>query len=143
MTTPLTLDEYQKRAKETAVYPSIVADVLRPIRNKLPPGFLDKFEGELTQRGFACNPYYIALGLAGEVGEICEKLKKCLRDHDGDFTDEAVREAVKKELGDALWYWSQLCEEFGFDAGAVAQANLDKLTSRKDRGVLKGEGDNR
>ena len=40
---------------------------------------------------------YPALGLAGESGEVAEKIKKMLRD---DIPEEAVRESLVKELGD-------------------------------------------
>lgn len=42
-----------------------------------------------------------------------------------------------------LWYVAQLSTELGLDLGDVAQGNLDKLASRKERGVLHSEGDNR
>jgi NTP pyrophosphatase (non-canonical NTP hydrolase) len=158
---------------------------------------------------------YPLLGLAGETGEIAEKVKKILRDKEGIVSEEDKLE-LKKELGDVLWYLSNLsydlsvdlslvarrqyfeergnpydylpdnvfhlyrcagrlveyvyqttendtfeiekykglafhvfyaiCElamSLGLKMEDVAQANLDKLKSRQERGVLQGSGDNR
>jgi NTP pyrophosphatase (non-canonical NTP hydrolase) len=85
---------------------------------------------------------YPALGLAGEAGEVAEHAKKILRDDGGIVSDER-RAAMAKELGDVLWYLAQLATELDLDLDAVAQTNLDKLRSRKQRGVLSGSGDDR
>ncbi len=85
---------------------------------------------------------YPALGLAGEVGEVCEKIKKVVRDGNGAFTAEKKQEIIK-ELGDVLWYVANLAEDLGSDLECVAIANVQKLQSRKARGVLQGSGDNR
>lgn len=81
---------------------------------------------------------YPALGLTGEAGEIAEKVKKSLR---GDR--ELDREAVLKELGDPLWYITSMADDLGYTLQDVIDANVEKLTSRKERGVLKGSGDDR
>ena len=85
-----------------------------------------------------------ALGLAGETGEVLEKIKKMIRDKDGVFspTPEDLEE-LKKELGDVLWYLSALAFYNGIDLDDVARANLDKLRSRKERNQIHGSGDNR
>jgi NTP pyrophosphatase (non-canonical NTP hydrolase) len=88
------------------------------------------------------NFAYPALGLAGEAGEVADKLKKVLRDNDGVLTD-TVRDAVAKELGDVLWYVSVLAYEMDYSLDEIARINIDKLDSRKERGVLSGSGDNR
>jgi NTP pyrophosphatase (non-canonical NTP hydrolase) len=85
---------------------------------------------------------YPALGLCGEAGEVAEKVKKTLRDDGGVLSDER-REALSRELGDVLWYLSQLATEAGLDLEEIAAANLDKLFSRQERGVLRGSGDDR
>ena len=69
---------------------------------------------------------YLFLGICGETGEIAEKAKKIIRDGNGIMTDED-REAFKKELGDVLWYISQIATELDFTLEEVATDNLDKL----------------
>ena len=115
MSIPLSFSHYQKQAATTALYP-------RGPENTIAP--------------------YPALGLAGEAGEVAEQVKKAIRDDQGLLTDQR-RAALKKELGDVLWYVAALCSELDLDMADVAQTNLDKLASRKERGVLHGEGDDR
>jgi NTP pyrophosphatase (non-canonical NTP hydrolase) len=85
---------------------------------------------------------YPALGLAGEAGEVAEHAKKAIRDDAGVVTEER-RRAIAKELGDVLWYVSQLASELGLELDEIARANLEKLLSRQRRGVLSGSGDER
>lgn len=80
---------------------------------------------------------YSALGLAGEAGEVVEKIKKWHRDG---VIDEI---SVLKELGDVLYYLTSLTHSMGFILEDVAELNVEKLSSRRDRGVLHGSGDNR
>jgi len=82
------------------------------------------------------------LGLIGETGEIAEKFKKIYRDKNGVFTDEN-RVEMTKELGDVLWYISVVSTYLGISLQDVADKNIEKLLSRKQRDVLKGSGDNR
>lgn len=80
---------------------------------------------------------YVAMGLAGEAGEIANKVKKVVRD--GDYDAEALAE----ELGDVLYYVARFSAELGTSLNLVARDNMEKLNSRKERGVLGGNGDNR
>ena len=75
-----------------------------------------------------------------EAGEVADKVKKVIRDREGVFSPEVIA-ALQLELGDVLWYVSQLATELGLDLEAVAQANLDKLASRAARNVIAGDGD--
>jgi NTP pyrophosphatase (non-canonical NTP hydrolase) len=85
---------------------------------------------------------YPTLGLANEAGEVAGKIKKIFRDRNGKITEED-RQALKHELGDVLWYLAQICTELGLTLEEVAQANLEKLFSRLERGRIRGDGDNR
>lgn len=83
---------------------------------------------------------YTIIGLCGEAGELANKYKKVMR---GDKDLVAVREDILTELGGVLWYVAMIAAEFGFSLDRVAEANLTKLESRKERGVIQGDGDNR
>ena len=85
---------------------------------------------------------YLALGLAGETGEIVDKVKKLFRDKAGKL-DEATKQALIKELGDLLWYISEFSRQLGVSLGEVAYQNLLKIKDRKKRGKLRGQGDDR
>jgi NTP pyrophosphatase (non-canonical NTP hydrolase) len=104
--------------------------------------YQDKADSTAVYPNKGSNWMYPALGLAGEAGEVCEKFKKIIRDNDG-IVDDEKREEIKKELGDILWYVAAVSTELGLSMDDVAQGNIDKLFSRKERGVLKGSGDNR
>ena len=106
-------NQYQEEARKTAIYP-----------NK------DN------------NFVYPTLGLSGEAGEVAEKIKKVIRDNGGVVSEEKKAE-LAKELGDVLWYVANLAEELGLKLEDVAQANIEKLKSRQERGKLHGAGDNR
>jgi NTP pyrophosphatase (non-canonical NTP hydrolase) len=88
---------------------------------------------------------YVALGLASEAGEVAGKIKKQIRDGAG-WTGEQRedhRRAVLDEIGDVLWYCAELCTVYGAQLGDVMRANIEKLESRQQRGVLGGSGDRR
>lgn len=81
---------------------------------------------------------YLTLGLLGEAGELANKVKKEYRD--AVSLDVAF---AKKELGDIMWYWSQICRALSLDPEEILDLNIAKLADRKERGVLTGNGDNR
>lgn len=85
---------------------------------------------------------YPTLGLCGEAGEVAEKIKKVIRDNGGVFTEEKKKEIVK-EVGDVLWYIAALLSDLDITMDEAATGNLEKLFSRKERGVINGNGDNR
>lgn len=91
-----------------------------------------------TAKPSSCNLYYMALGLAGEAGEVANKVKKIMRDN-----DYPAREDIKAELGDVLWYIAGMATVLGIDLGDIAAANLTKLQDRQRRGVIGVSGDNR
>ena len=92
--------------------------------------------------GIENNIIYPTLGLAGEAGEVANKVKKVIRDNDGKFSDDKRKE-LAKEIGDVMWYCAALSRDLGYNLEEVAAMNLDKLFSRRDRGMLHGSGDNR
>ena len=109
------IKEYQEQAMRTAQYPADVAMA------------------------------YLALGLAGEAGEVANKIKKVLR---GDYDDdpakaEAALDAAGAELADVLWYVAMLSHELGICLEDLALGNLAKLHMRELNGTIKGSGDDR
>jgi NTP pyrophosphatase (non-canonical NTP hydrolase) len=90
---------------------------------------------------------YPALGLAGEAGEVAEKIKKLIRDKGGivnltNITTED-RDAVAKEIGDVLWYCAALSQDLGLKLEDIARMNIGKLLKRQEEGKISGSGDNR
>ena len=81
---------------------------------------------------------YCLLQLASEAGEAAGKLAKAIRKG-----SELDFEALAFELGDVLWYIANTANEIGYDLSDIAEMNLVKLTDRRDRGVINGDGDNR
>ena len=82
---------------------------------------------------------YTALGLCGEAGEVAEKIKKFIR---GD-NSISLKEDLLYELGDVLWYLSNLAFECGYTLQEVAEVNLNKLGARMLSDTIKGDGDRR
>lgn len=108
----MNLSDYQKAAGTTAIYPE------------------------------QYRVFYPALGLAGEAGEIANKVKKILRDTNGVVTEDR-RSELAGEIGDVLWYAAALASDLGLSLEEIAAENLSKLFDRKERGVLGGSGDHR
>jgi NTP pyrophosphatase (non-canonical NTP hydrolase) len=96
--------------------------------------------GDDAERNFVLMIY--CMGLSGESGEVIEKFKKAMRDRGGELTEDD-RQSLKKELGDVLWYLSELSRKIGFSLEDIAKFNIEKLASRLERGTLHGAGDNR
>jgi NTP pyrophosphatase (non-canonical NTP hydrolase) len=86
--------------------------------------------------------YYVALGLGNEAGEVQGKIKKLIRDKNGVLMSEDAKE-IALELGDALWYLSMIAAEIGVTLEEIAEMNIKKLESRKERGMIQGSGDYR
>ncbi len=108
----MTFEEYHEGAKTTAIYP-----------NK------------------GSNFIYPTLGLAGETGELVNKIKKVVRG-DSDLTPE-LSVTIQSELGDVLWYADALASELGVSLSDIAAENLRKLQDRMNRQAIKGNGDTR
>lgn len=122
-TKELTLNEYQRRAMST--------------------------------RMKTCDDVYMLLNLAGEVGELTSKVAKQIRKGNTKINEnglirydlgenyETFEQELRKEAGDVLWQLAGFCSVMGWPLNDVGQENLDKLSSRAERGVIDGEGDNR
>ena len=113
----MNIDEYQEKAKKY--------DFFEETEDFNKVAFLEK-----------------VLGIVGEAGETADKIKKIIRDKSGKPTDGDKVE-ITKELGDILWYLANIARYMGVTMTEVAQMNLDKLESRRERNKLHGEGDNR
>jgi ribosomal protein S18 acetylase RimI-like enzyme/NTP pyrophosphatase (non-canonical NTP hydrolase) len=85
---------------------------------------------------------YPTLGLVNEAGELAGKIKKLFRDKQGTIS-VADRAALQGELGDVLWYLTQICSVLELDLASVASGNLQKLFSRLARNQIQGSGDDR
>ena len=85
---------------------------------------------------------YTTLGLTGEAGEVANKVKKIIRD-DGFKNNEIMVQEISAEIGDCLWYISVLADDIGCKLSDIANANLEKLANRKEKGTLHGSGDTR
>lgn len=109
----MTFEEYQELSRKSAAYPTCGANFVYPV-----------------------------MGLASEAGEVADKFKKIIRD-DGGVISEEKKIEIAKELGDVLWYISQISSELNISLEEVADLNLSKLHSRLLRGKIKGSGDNR
>ena len=110
----LSINEYQERSHETADY-------------------LGMENGDYR---------YPVMGLSEEAGEVSGKFAKAVRDANG-IIDGERREAIKKELGDVCWFVAEIATILDLKLEDVMQGNLDKLASRKARGLIHGSGDNR
>lgn len=86
--------------------------------------------------------FHLLLGICGEAGEIAEKTKKIVRDHDSDFS-KLDKEDLTKELGDVLWHIAVIADYFDIPLESIATTNIEKLASRLERGKISGSGDNR
>ena len=104
-------DTYQVEARKTAIYPDL-----------------------------GNNLWYPALGLAGEAGEVAEKVKKIYRDCEGKV-DTSRRSEICWELGDVLWYIANIATELGVNLSGIAEDNLFKLQMRASQDKIHGEGD--
>ena len=126
----LTLNEYQRKAMSTAIYPG---------------------------QGSIFGLIYTVLGLANEAGEVAGKLKKALRDDlsdqingillNSEFADIRLsperRVQIAEELGDAMWYGAASADQLEFPLEIIAAGNNEKLADRQVRDQLGGDGDKR
>jgi len=104
---------YQNLSRKTAVYPKIGKKFIYPL-----------------------------LGLIGETGEVFEKFKKLFRDKKGRVNKNFLKD-IEYELGDILWYLSNLASDLGLSLEEIAKKNIEKIFDRKKRNKIHGSGDYR
>ena len=122
----MTAEEYQKKAHS-------FSDYAKPV-------FYEETGNQVITN--SVDYAYPALALAEEAGEVAGKFAKAIRDDNCSLSTERKIE-IKKELGDVMWFVAELATLLGFTLEEVMQGNIDKLESRKQRGVIHGSGDNR
>jgi NTP pyrophosphatase (non-canonical NTP hydrolase) len=86
---------------------------------------------------------YLTLGLTSEAGEVAGVVKKQIRDNPYVSYSVEFEQKMIKELGDVMWYIAQLCDWLDLDFEEILEENIAKLSSRKERNQLKGDGDER
>lgn len=133
---PLSLSEYAAHASRTAQYQTMEELMEGMYEDAM---FSPPDPGLFFLRG---GMLYPTLGLVGEAGEFADKIKKVWRNGRGSLTEDQ-RQGLIDELGDVLWYVAACAKELGAPLEEVARRNLEKLASRQQRGVVKGEGDKR
>lgn len=120
----MNFQEYQKLTAKTAIYPKEAKTIDGEIRSLL----------------------YLTISLAGETGELANKVKKFVR---GDIaynngSDKLTSKAMfelEAEVGDVLWYLSELCSTLGLDFSQTAYNNIQKLQNRQAHNTIRGDGD--
>jgi hypothetical protein len=124
---------YQKKAHSTAIYPKIFV-----LKNPQDYGACISIGVELVDLSWV----YPILGGMGEFGELCNKLKKVIRD-DGFIITDAKRDEIIDEAGDGYWYSAEFATSLNMLMNKIAKNNLKKLLNRKSKNLIKGSGDKR
>lgn len=87
---------------------------------------------ELSSKTANHHEYALAnfgLGITGEAGEVADLIKKAVfHNHNID------KDNICKELGDVLWYLSQIASLAGIELDEVATKNIEKLKKRYPNG---------
>jgi len=130
----LTFEKYEQTVVETGIYHDSIQKYVDSLN--IPN------ENDRKRLHKLLSMLYVTLGMMGEAGEIAEKLKKIIRDKSCEI-DETDKALLIKEDGDVVWYAGAVAQELDSSLEQVALANIEKLESRKQRGVLGGSGDNR
>lgn len=151
------IDFYEEKALRRVSLDRDLDEELRKVG--LAPLTLSEYQVKaMTTCMESCNRIeYMVFNLFGEIGEFASKIAKGFRKKEMHInmygklcfyglTNEEMRERRKDiahELGDVLWQLSGICSVMSYDLGEIAKMNIDKLASRKERGVIDGNGDNR
>lgn len=161
----LTLSELQKQVSRTAVYPEHWGPLYPAV------GLVGE-AGEALKKVMKCyfpcvpsltSPEYeiyskikTAVLAAKDLGGLKKKMRgdghqsfpptvvdSALRGRDFAMEHETAKAIGGEGGGDCLWYSAELCRQLGLSLNDVAKAMLAKLKDRQERGVLKGNGDER
>lgn len=136
--TEMDFDEYQKRCRETDLFPpgkdNDVVDLLE-YRTLC----LDGEVGELSEK--ILKIVLTELALSSKSDGLANKVKKIRRDYVG--LSVSMSEDIAHEIGDIMWFLSILCDLIGVDMKTVAERNVSMLSDRKKRDAIKGVGDYR
>ena len=116
---PMTFDEYEASALETAIYPDAL---LYPVMGLM---------GEAGEIAEKVKKYYRDNAMSVSCEDAVEEIPA------------EVRMSIARELGDVLWYVTAIASDIGYSLEEVAYLNVEKLQDRQDRDVLTGSGDNR
>lgn len=147
------LDEYQKEAWKTAVFPAEIGPLYCAMgalgeAGELVEVLLDYYIAKMKYSEFTADFITImaALQTAVEACQEVERLKKLARKGKMDLPtlpdlDDAVRARILSEQGDCLWYQSGTAEVCGYKLSDVAQANIEKLRERRAAKVLTSSGE--
>lgn len=146
----LTLDEYQDFTDETAIYPGRgsaagliyaalelngeageVADI---VKKHLRDDIVNTVD---PQANTPAGPLASILG-----STVFGDNPDAVIEYNG-YLVESKHEALKKELGDVLYGLARVAREIGVPLSEIAEQNMTKLRSRKERGVIQGSGDER
>jgi hypothetical protein len=164
-------DKYQAFTKTTAVYPDGVAlaytacgligesceyagKLAKVVETALKQVEVDfraadqKGRDEMLSQIDNLRKLRVILGEAVSLGNAAEKFKKALRSGEKKIPplpslSEEERLELDKESGDIHWYLSESATARSTKLSKVIELNVEKLTSRKERGVIQGDGDNR
>jgi NTP pyrophosphatase (non-canonical NTP hydrolase) len=132
--------DFQAGTNSTNVYSDAIFDMLKPLYVLVNNSNDDDARAALSELELILNIAYPLLGYVGEVAELANKFKKVIRN------DRSIDEFINlsfDEQGDCLYYAAQLAEQTGFELHDVAKSNNKKLADRMERGVIRGDGDNR
>jgi NTP pyrophosphatase (non-canonical NTP hydrolase) len=84
---------------------------------------LDEYQKAAHETTRTADVEIFTLGLFGEAGSVASAIKKLKRDNDA---AEVVRDEIKTELGDLLWYLAEIATNYQIPLSEIAQANLEK-----------------
>jgi len=168
----MNLKEYQEKARGTAIYPNLGNNLHYPVLGIVGEWgeFCSKVADGASKRLIKLELgdvlWYIAnlaceIGISLEeskcrkvslrrslkkmpiiIGVLAETVKKIERD-DAGLLSPKRKKIISKSLKDLLCCIDAISKKFGFSLEDVASVNLEKLSSRKKRNRLRGEGDER